>query len=157
MRQEFSIIIADTSCFILLDKIDEMDILRKVFQRITTTQEIAIEYGKNLPSWIEIRAVVNREYEVLLQLEVDGGEASAIALSIEIGNALLIIDDNKARKLAAKLQLAYTGTLGVILKAKQSGFIPAIKPVIQKIQRTNFRFSESIYKEILMLAGETSD
>ncbi len=154
MQGGFNIIIADTSCFILLDKINEMHILQQVFQNITTTEEIAAEYGKSLPSWIEVKAVVNKEYEMLLQLEVDNGEASAIALSIENGNALLILDDNKARKLAAKLQLAYTGTLGVILKAKQLGFIPAIKPVIEKIQQTNFRFSERNYHEILELAGE---
>ena len=89
-----------------------------------------------------------------MQLEVDNGEASAIALSIEQGNTLLILDDNKARKLAGRLLLPYTGTLGVILKAKQLGVIAEIKPVLEKIQRTNFRFSQKSYDEILRLANE---
>jgi predicted nucleic acid-binding protein len=154
MRQEYNIVIADTSCFILLDKINELDILQKLFQTVTTTEDIAAEFRKELPSWVKIKTVPNKEYQRMLLLEVDNGEASAIALSIDAGDALLIIDDNKARKLAAKLNLAFTGTLGVILKAKQSGVIPVLKPIIEKIQATNFRFSDQNYRQILHLANE---
>jgi len=154
MQQEYSIVIADTSCFILLDKIGELNILQRVFRVVTTTEEIATEFGIALPQWVHVKAVSNREYLHLLQLEVDNGEASAIALSIEEGSALLILDDNKARKLAEKLGLLYTGTLGILLKAKQTGAIKSIKPLIDKIQRTNFRLSERLYKEILLLANE---
>ena len=154
MQQEYNIVIADTSCFILLDKISEMDILHKVFNTVSTTEDIANEFRKELPGWVHIKQVINKEYQHILQLEVDNGEASAIALSLEEGNSLLILDDSKARKLAAKLDLSYTGTLGVILKAKQLGVIPVIKPIISKIQRTNFRFSEKIYIELLLLANE---
>jgi predicted nucleic acid-binding protein len=154
MQQEYNIVIADTSCFILLDKIDELNILQRLFGTVTTTEEIAIEFRKELPNWVHVKSVSNKEYQHLLLLEVDNGEASAIALSIEEGQALLIVDDNKARKLAAKLNIAYTGTLGVLLKAKQVGIIGSIKPLIEKIQLTNFRFSEKNYREILFLAKE---
>ncbi|MCD6011781.1 MAG: hypothetical protein K0Q79_1643 [Flavipsychrobacter sp.] len=146
MPHEYSIVIADTSCFILLDKINELYLLQKVFGLVTTTQDIADEFRKPLPEWVKIEAVTNKDYQLLLQLEIDNGEASAIALAIEAQNALLILDDNKARKLAARLNLAYTGTLGVILKAKQAGNIPFIKPILQKIQGTNFRLSEKNYR-----------
>ncbi len=154
MPQEYSIVIADTSCFILLDKVTELHLLQKVFGTVTTTQDIANEFRKELPVWVKIETVVNKEYQFLLQLEVDNGEASAIALAAEKQNALLILDDNKARKLAARLDILYTGTLGIILKAKQSGVIPSIRPILQKIQLTNFRLSERNYQEILSLANE---
>jgi len=154
MPQEFNIVIEDTSCFILLDKINELDILQKLFHTVLTTEDIAIEFRKELPVWVHIKVVANKEYQRILRLEVDNGEASAIALSIEEDNTLLILDDGKARKLAAKLNLPYTGTLGVLLKAKQSGIIPLIRPIIEKIQETNFRFSDRYYREILLLAQE---
>lgn len=47
----------------------------------------------------------------------------------------LILDDFKARKLAANLQLQFTGTLGVFLKAKEIGIIPSIKPVLKKYRK----------------------
>jgi predicted nucleic acid-binding protein len=87
-------------------------------------------------------------------LEIDKGEASAITLAIEFDSSLLIIDDRKARKLAERLGLNYTGTLGVILRAKEKGLIPTIRPVLEKIQLTNFRFSTMVFNEILKIAGE---
>jgi len=52
------------------------------------------------------------------------------------------------------LNLSFTGTLGVFLKAKQAGISPAIKPVVEKIQNTDFRFSDDIFKEILKSSNE---
>jgi predicted nucleic acid-binding protein len=154
MLQSFKIVIADTSCFILLDKIGEISILNLVFDQIHTTPVIAEEFGKPLPPWIIITRPFNDNYQQLLELEVDKGEASAIALSLELENALLIIDDCKARKISEKLGLPYTGTFGVIIRAKQSGKIPSIKPILDKIRQTNFRFDEVVFSQILFEAGE---
>jgi predicted nucleic acid-binding protein len=90
-----------------------------------------------------------------LELEIDKGEASAIALSFESDPSLLILDDAKARKVAEKLHLRYTGTLGVILRSKQQGIVPSIRPLLEKIQQTNFRFSDKIFFEILSIAQES--
>jgi len=153
MQQKYSIVIADTSCFILLDKINELELLQKVFETVTTTKEIAIEFNKPLPGWVVIKSASNHRYSELLEIEIDKGEASAIALALE-DDALLILDDQKARKIAERLSLHYTGTLGIFLKAKTLGIIPAIQPLIQKIQQTNFRFSEKVLTEILNEANE---
>lgn len=88
-------------------------------------------------------------------LDVDPGEASAIALAMESRPSLLILDDQKARKVAKRLNLNYTGTLGVFLKAKQAGIIPSVKYVLEKVQQTNFRYSHQVFQEILLLAGES--
>lgn len=155
MLQEYDVVIADTSCFILLDKIGEIGLLQKVFSSIITTQIIATEFGKQLPDWITILPVQNISYQTLLELEIDLGEASAFALTLEYTSSLLIIDDLKARRLADKLLLNYTGTLGVILKAKELKLLSSIKPLLSKIQLTNFRFSEKVLNEILSIANES--
>ena len=74
-----------------------------------------------------------------LETQVDWGEASAIALEKEIENSILLLDDLKARKLADKLNMRFTGTLGVFHKAKQLGIVEEIKPLITKLLMTNFR------------------
>ncbi|WP_208394647.1 DUF3368 domain-containing protein [Mucilaginibacter gilvus] len=99
-----------------------------------------------------IREVENVQFQ--FSLDIDPGEASAIALAMEFGPALLIIDDGKGRKVARKLNLEVTGTFGVILKAKEFGIIPAIKPVVEKIRKTNFWYSPEVINEILLLARE---
>ena len=87
-------------------------------------------------------------------LDIDAGEASAITLALESENCLLILDDNKGRKTAERLNLQFTGTLGIILKAKNVGLITSVKPIFQKIQQTNFRFSQKVLDEIYSLANE---
>ena len=57
MQREYEIVIADTSCFILLDNIDELQILKLLFGHVITTSIIAEEFGSSLPEWIEIRTV----------------------------------------------------------------------------------------------------
>ena len=45
-------IISNTSCLIILDNIDRLDILKKLYQRIYLTEEVAQEYGKPLANEI---------------------------------------------------------------------------------------------------------
>ncbi len=137
-------IISDTSCFIILANIGEFDLLRKVYGQIITTTEIAIEFGENLPEWVKIVEVKDKQKQQLLELQIDKGESSAIALALETPNSTLILDDYKARKLAEKLGLNYTGTIGVMIKAKLQGIIPSIKPLLNKLKSTDFRLSAEL-------------
>ncbi len=148
------VIISDTSTLILLHKIEELDILNKVYGQVFTTPEVADEFGVELPQWIEVKSVFDKKYQTLLATQVDAGEASAIALAMEFDDALILLDDLKARKLAEKLQLKITGTLGVIYKAKQMNVLEKVKPIIDKLLLTNFRISDNIIKEILKMCNE---
>ncbi len=154
MPKQYNAIIADTSCFILLHKLNYLHVLYELFGKVTTTPEVFIELNKTLPEWIIIERVKDIHQQQLLEKEVDKCEASAISLAIEKENSLLILDDLKARRLAAKLNIQFTGTLGIFLKAKERGIISALKPILLNIQKTNFRFSDKVLKEILEIAGE---
>lgn len=101
-------IISDTSCIVLLDKIGELEILKKLFGTITTTPEVAKEFEQELPSWFEIKEPRDKKYQSIFEAFVDKGEASAIASAIELADCLLIIDDLKGRKFAAQLGLTIT-------------------------------------------------
>ena len=111
-------IISDTSCFIVLTNIGELELLHKLYGRIITTLDIATEYGEPLPEWIDIVNVSDKSKQRLLELQIDKGESSAIALALETPDSTIILDDNKARKIAYQLGLTYTGTIGIIVKAK---------------------------------------
>lgn len=147
-------IISDTSCFIILTNINELDILHKVYQKILTTQEIAIEYEEALPEWVEIVTVKDKYRQQLLEMQIDKGESSAIALALETPDSTVILDDYKARKIAQQLGIIYTGTIGVIIKAKLKEIIPSIKPLLEKIKQTDFRLSSEIESLALKEAKE---
>ena len=149
-----SIIISDTSCFIILTNIGELDLLHQVYGQITTTIDIAAEFGEKLPEWVEIKDVKDKFRQQLLEMQIDKGESSAITLALETPDCTLILDDYKARRIAEQLRLSYTGTIGVIIKAKLMGIIPSIKPTLDRIRQTDFRISEAIEIQALKEANE---
>ena len=147
-------IISDTSCLIILTNIGELELLHNLYGQVTTTLDIATEYGEALPEWVEIVSVADKSKQQLLELQIDKGESSAIALALETPGSTIILDDNKARKIATQLGLTFTGTIGIVVKAKLQGLIPSIKPIIAKIKQTNFRLSAEIELQALKQANE---
>ncbi len=152
--QANSVIITDTSCFILLEKINALHILNDLFFSVLTTPKIAGEYGKPLPEWVIIKPVTNLQRQQQFSQHIDAGEASAIALAAEIDCDYVILDDIAARKFAEKLGLRVKGTVGVLLLAKQTGVIPLLRPYIDLIQKTNFRLSQQLAIQFIQAADE---
>jgi predicted nucleic acid-binding protein len=147
-------IVSDTSCFIILSNIKEMDLLQKTFGEILTTNEVLEEFGEELPNWIQVKSPTDKYRQRILETQIDKGEASAIALALDFPESMIILDDLKARKVAEKLGIQITGTIGVIIIAKKRGVINSIKPFLEKIRLTNFRVSEDIEKQALKEAEE---
>jgi predicted nucleic acid-binding protein len=87
-------------------------------------------------------------------MQIDKGESSAIALALETPDSTVILDDYRARKIAEQLGVNYTGTIGVIIKAKLNRIIPSIKPILAKITETDFRLSADIERQALLASGE---
>ncbi|OOQ58835.1 DUF3368 domain-containing protein [Mucilaginibacter pedocola] len=154
MTDKLTVVITDTSCFIILEKLQALHLLPQLFGNIITTPEIAAEYGNPLPDWVNIQTVTNTELQQQLAQQVDPGEASAIALAAEIDCDYLLTDDKDARKLAAKRGIAIKGSGGVLLLAKELGAIPLLKPYLEKMQQTNFRISSQLIEALLRDAGE---
>jgi len=148
------VVVSDTSCLIALSNIDELDLLEKLYRSIITTPTVANEFGQQLPDWVTILAPADIQKQQLLELLVDAGEASAIVLALELKADLIILDDQKARVSAEKLGLNITGTIGVIVRAKKTGVIPSIRPIVDKLTRTDFRISDELLKAALKLADE---
>jgi predicted nucleic acid-binding protein len=149
-----NVIIADTSCLILLDKIEMLNLLHALYEKITITEDILREFNKEIEDWILIQNPVNHTYQSILEVSLDKGESSAIALAIEQKDSLLIIDDYKGRKYAEHLGLKITGTLGILIEAKRNGHIKSVKEILNKIKKTDFRLSVALEQYTLEKAGE---
>ncbi|MDD2549522.1 MAG: DUF3368 domain-containing protein [Bacteroidales bacterium] len=147
-------VIANTTCLIALSKIDAIELLKELYEEIYITQEIALEFGESLPEWVRIENVKNKKYQQLLDLYLDLGEASVIALALEKVNVLLILDDLKRRKEAERLGFRISGTLGILFKAKKVGLITEVKAYVEKLKAAGFRLSPMIEKEILKKSNE---
>lgn len=85
--------ISNTSCLIILDNIERLDILQKLYQIIHQTEEVALEFGKPLANWMMISVVQDKNYLRILNASVDLGEASTRQLKSS-NNAVLLSDMN---------------------------------------------------------------
>ena len=91
-------IISDTSCFIILTNIGELELLQKVYGQILTTPEIVAEFGELLPELVEIAEVKDKYRQTILELQIDKGESSAIALALETPDSVVILTTIKPEK-----------------------------------------------------------
>ena len=148
------IAISDTSCLIVLSKIGELDLLRLRYGQILIPPKVAQEFGALFPYWIKIQEPSTNSLLKLANFKLDPGEREAIALALDHQGCRVILDDQEARNVAEQLHLKITATLGVLIKAKQSGLISVITPLIEKIKETDFRISEAIILKALRETGE---
>lgn len=141
--------ISNTSCLIVLDNIGMITVLKDLYGYITITEEVSTEFGKDLPKWIMIEKVSDQKCLKILNSMVDTGEASTLALSTEKDGSIMILDDLKARKLAKRLDMKFTGTNGILMKASSLGIIEDMNIIIEKLRKSGFRLPTDIEQKIL--------
>jgi predicted nucleic acid-binding protein len=142
-------VISNTGCLIALSNIGRLTLLRDLYGSVTITPEVRVEFGEELPDWISVTSVGDSSKTKLIQNTLDLRESGSIALAVESGNALLILDDGKARRFAKGLGLTLTGTLGVVVKAKQLGLISEdISSVLTEFRQRGFRMPPEIEKAL---------
>ena len=143
----------DTSSLIILNKINALDLLNKIYSNVIITNYIQLELNETIPSWISVELTYNIDQSFLKNFNLGPGESSIIMNALE-NDGFLIIDDLKARKIATTLSLRFTGTIGVLINAKELGFIHSVKYYIEKIQTSNFRISDALIIKSLEIANE---
>lgn len=105
--------------------------------------------------WIQTRAVRDRTLVEALSNELDTGEAEAIALAVEMQADQVLIDERRGRLVASRLNLRYTGILGILAEAKNKGLIIEVKPLLDSlINEAGFWVAEPLYNSILQLVNE---
>jgi predicted nucleic acid-binding protein len=82
------------------------------------------------------------------------GESEVIALGLTHSESLLVLDDKLARSIADLHDLSYTGTLGVLIKAKQAGIITEVSPILTILKDKGMWINDATLRIILSVAGE---
>ena len=145
-------IVVDSACLIGLERIGQLALLPALYGPLLIPPEVAREIGFAFP-WLNVETPVNTAFVTTLKLLVDDGEAEAIALASERASRI-ILDDKQARALAQKLGLNIIGTVGVLVRAKLEGVMPALRPLLDALDANSFRVSKALRDEALRLAGE---
>ena len=160
------IVVSNTSPLTSLAAIGQLDLLRRLYARLHIAQGVWEELnagGRRWPGcdqvaaadWVERHTVQNYALVTALQRDLDRGEAETIALALELGADLTLLDEKEGRHAARRLDLRVVGVVGVLLEAKANGTVSTIRPHLRALRQTaGFYLSEPLYQHALALAGE---
>jgi len=162
------IVICDTSAITNLAAIQHLQLLPQLYNQVIIPEAVyrgLTDIDPPVPgtfevqsaSWLEVKHVVNLEIvgHLLDEVRLDPGESEALALALELGADLLLIDERRGRAEADRLGLRITGLLGILIEAKHQNLIVAVKPLIDALITTSkFRISPTLYNRILEMADE---
>ncbi len=156
-------VVSNTSPILNLAIVDRLKLLHQQFGQIqipaVVLEELKVDEERPgsqsiqaaiADGWIKVQSVDNQTFVQLLRQTLDGGEAEAIALALELKAEWVLLDERDRRRVAKSLGLQVTGVLGVLLKAKQSGELLSLQPVIEELtQNAGFRIAPELLARVL--------
>ncbi|WP_062428822.1 DUF3368 domain-containing protein [Treponema endosymbiont of Eucomonympha sp.] len=160
-------VVSDTTPILSLIKIDKVHLLHELYGTVIVPHAayLEIEAGKSKDYYYaDLHTIDCIHVEKISSLPrppspfgLNAGEAETIILACEQSADLVIIDEKCGRRYAKQKNLPVTGTIGILLKAKQQGFIDAVRPLLNELNRKHSWLSDSLVKKALMLADELTD
>lgn len=160
------IVVSNTTPLIGLAALSRFDLLQQIFSAVHIPQAVydeiviagrekgvAIREVTSSP-WVKVVAVRDRLAVDVLLDELDAGEAETIILARELGADWVLMDERRGRRKLDQLGLPKIGTLGILLKAKESGLLSPVRPDIERLRRRGFSLSQAVVEAVLAQAGE---
>ena len=160
------LVVSNSSVLINLAILGRLRLLEMKFSEIVVPkavwQEVVVD-GKGKPgakevgesSWIKMKNIKDKLLVRSLSQQLDDGESEAIALAIENGADLVLLDERDARETAETFSLELLGTIGILIWAKKEGHIRNFKAELDRlIKIAGFWISRDLYKRALVAAGE---
>ncbi len=159
-------VVSNTSPLLNLAAIGAADLLERLYSSLLVPSEVATEFQRlsdtrnrfqsvPLPAFLEVAPVRNPHVATALAGELDSGEAAAIALAVERQAGLLLMDELRGRAVAKRFGIPTLGLLGVLKLARKQALIPAIAPVLDRLeQAAGFWAGTALRERVLREAGE---
>ncbi len=157
--------VVDASPLIYLAQLDRLELLRRGADEIlappTVLRELDAKPDASTPkieaarrAWLRSEAPRDQKLLAVLRLELDAGEAEAIALAYERSADRTVMDDLAGRRYARQLGLPLVGTLGLLLAARLRGELRSLKSEIERLHAAGFYAGDALIQKILQAAGE---
>lgn len=159
-------VVSNTSPITNLAAIGQFALLRQVVGPIVIADAVWEELnagGRPWPGsqevaeaeWVERRSPRDRALVDALMADLDRGQSETLALAVELGADLVLLDEKEGRRMARRLGLRPFGVIGIVLAARQRDLVPAVHPLLASLRdQAGFHLTESVVQEVLRLAGE---
>ena len=154
-------IVVNTGPLIALARIEALDIVGRLPFEFICPQEVRdeIDQGAEVghppiePAWLGVESLRQRPSPLALSA-LDLGEAAVIQLALEQGIERVCIDEWKGRRAALAAGLQVTGVLGLLGRAKMLGFLPALRPLVERAVERGIRYHPKLVDKVLSAVGE---
>jgi len=103
--------------------------------------------------WLEA-VPLTTPLDAVAMATLDTGEAAVIQLARERSIEWVCIDDRKGRRAALAVGLRVTGSLGLLIRAKIVGLVPAIRPFIERAMSEGVWYDPDLTTRVLAEIGE---
>jgi uncharacterized protein len=90
----------------------------------------------------------------MILLELDKGKKHTIDMAWQLNADKIIIDEKIGRNIAEYLQLDVTGTLGVLLTAKQNGLIASFSECAYAMKAHGIYYHDKLIKRLAKIVQE---
>jgi len=155
--------VIDASPLIFLSRSHHLDLLHHFAREVWVPGPVADEILQRGSQDITAQAIENTTWLVSRPVpeipasiptwRLGAGESATLALA-HAHNLEAIIDDLAGRKCAASLNIPVRGTLGIVLAAKQRGFIPKARPILEDMMTAGLYLSRKVLDQALERVGE---
>jgi predicted nucleic acid-binding protein len=156
--------VVNTSPLIFLSKAGLIDLLRVIAPRIMVPDMVSLEIGQRGPTDVTAKVLANTSWlspvavaavpPLIQSWDLGAGESAVLAHAVANPGMVAIIDDGAGRRCAEVLGVPLSGTLGLVLLAKQRGMIPSARPIIATLKMHGMFLSERTIDHALALVGE---
>jgi predicted nucleic acid-binding protein len=149
--------VCNASPLIGFERLGRLDLLQSLTRNLLIPPAVGREVfdARTPPDWVEVCPLSSASSPALLAPRLGDGESEAIALARELGDCILLLDDLAARRVAQSLQIRVSGTVGLMVQAKQRGLVTSIRPLLDELLSYDFRISPRLYALALKQAGES--
>lgn len=160
LERSHTLVTNTTPLLALTAATDSLDVLRFLYKRVVVPYEVAqeIEVGGKRSfgvavfaqaAWLDVqtRPVTLPQF---LQNSLDLGEASVIQTAIDMSVPLVCIDEVVGRRVARLCGLSVTGSLGLMVKARQLGYDISLDDAIRRMRAHGIWLSDSVVRFALM-------
>lgn len=159
-------IVINTSPLIsLVAALGDLKVLRSLYTKVLVPfevcQEITAGGGDGFAvaefeaaNWLQKKDTYLNISPFLLN-SLDLGEAAVIQLALEENIQTVCIDEAVGRRIARLNNLSLTGSIGILLRAKSSGYPLQMQRAIQRMQQRGIRLSSQVIAFALKQAGES--
>ncbi len=150
-------VVSNSSPLIALTQIGRLDVMRLLHGRLLIPPAVAREVQitlPHLPEWLVTEPLRQPRQPATVSSSIGPGEHEVISLALELRADRLVLDEQPARRLAASLGLRVIGTVGLLLAAKERGFLVKVKPELDRLLSVRFFMDQDLYDRVIVQAGE---